>query len=73
VLQYHFNWKVLSAIACITSWYFYFHPRAPQVVDFLAHLLRHLPGPTAGNLGSLQDSSQPLGRQPCLLAKREWR
>ena len=49
VLQYHFNWKVLSAAAGITWWNFYFrlYPatiRAPQVVDFLGHLLRHLPG-----------------------------
>ena len=49
VLQYHFNWKVLSAIAGITWWNFYFQLyqrtiRAPQVVDFLIHLLRHLPG-----------------------------
>jgi transposase len=49
VLQYHFNWKVLSAAAGISWWNFYFrlYPdtiRAPQVVDFLAHLLRHLPG-----------------------------
>jgi transposase len=49
VLQYHFNWKVLSATAGITWWNFYFrlYPttiRAPQVVDFLGHLLRHLPG-----------------------------
>ena len=49
VLQYHFNWKIMSAAAGITWWNFYFrlYPdtiRAPQVVDFLAHLLRHLPG-----------------------------
>ena len=49
MLQYHFNWKVLSAAAGITWWSFYFrlYPttiRAPQVVDFLGHLLRHLPG-----------------------------
>lgn len=49
MLQYHFNWKVLSALAGITWWNFYFRLyqrtiRAPQVVDFLAHLLRHLPG-----------------------------
>ena len=47
VLQYHFNWKVLSAAAGITWWNFYFRLyqgaiRAPQVVDFLNHLLRHL-------------------------------
>jgi len=49
VLQYHFNWKVMSAAAGITWWSFYFrlYPttmHAPQVVDFLGHLLRHLPG-----------------------------
>jgi transposase len=49
VLQYHFNWKVLSAAAGITWWSFYFrlYPatiHAEEVVDFLGHLLRHLPG-----------------------------
>jgi transposase len=47
VLQYCFNWKKLSAIAGITWWNFYFqlHPdniRGPQVIEFLAHLRRHL-------------------------------
>ena len=49
VLQYHFNWKVISTAAGITWWKFYFrlYPttiRSPQVIDFLGHLLRHLPG-----------------------------
>jgi transposase len=49
VLQYHFTWKVLSAAAGITWWNFYFRLyrrtiRAAEVVDFLGHLLRHLPG-----------------------------
>ena len=49
VLQYHFNWKVLSAAAGITWWNFYFrlYPdtiHATEVIDFLGHLLRHLPG-----------------------------
>jgi transposase len=49
VLQYAFTWKTLSAIAGVTWWNFYFrlYPgsvRAPQVVEFLAHLLRHLRG-----------------------------
>ena len=49
VLQYHFNWKVLSAAAGITWWNFYFRLyqdtiHAAQAVDFLGHLLRHLPG-----------------------------
>src|SRR3989441_1070136 len=49
VLQYHFNWKTLSAMAGMTWWNFYFrlYPgtiRSPQVIEFLTHLLRHLPG-----------------------------
>src|SRR5216683_1696703 len=49
VLQHHFNWKVLSAAAGITWWNFYFrlYPgaiHAAEVIDFLGHLLRHLPG-----------------------------
>lgn len=49
ILQHHFNWDNLAAIAGITWWNFYFrmYPgaiRAAQVVDFLGHLLRHLPG-----------------------------
>jgi transposase len=49
VLQYHFNWKVLSAIAGITWWSFYFRLfpgaiRGPQLIEFLTHLLRHIPG-----------------------------
>lgn len=49
MLQYHFNWHMLSVIAGVTWWNFYFqlHPgaiKAPQVVEFLRHLLRHLRG-----------------------------
>jgi transposase len=49
VLQYHFNWKLLSAMAGVTWWNFYFRLfegtiRSPQVVEFLSHLLRHVPG-----------------------------
>jgi transposase len=49
VLQYHFTWKTLSAMAGITWWNFYFQlfpgsVRAPQVVEFLTHLLQHLGG-----------------------------
>jgi transposase len=49
VLQYHFNWSLLSAIAGVTWWDFYFRLfpgtiRSPQVVEFLTHLLRHVPG-----------------------------
>lgn len=50
VLQYAFNWKTLSAMAGITWWNFYFRLfpgsiRAPQVVEFLKHLRRHLRRP----------------------------
>jgi transposase len=49
VLQFHFHWKTLSAIAGVTWWNFYFRLfpgtiRAPQVVEFLRQLQRHLPG-----------------------------
>ena len=43
VLQYHFNWKTLSAMAGVTWWNFYFRLfpgsiRSPQVIEFLQHL-----------------------------------
>ncbi len=49
MLQYHFNWKMLSAMAGVTWWNFYFRLfpgaiRSPQIIEFLAHLLRHIPG-----------------------------
>ena len=49
MLQYHFNWKTLSAIAGITWWNFYFRLfpgaiKGPQIIEFLEHLQRHLPG-----------------------------
>ena len=42
VLQYHFNWKTLSAMAGVTWWNFYFRLfagtiRSPQVIEFLEH------------------------------------
>jgi transposase len=49
VLQYHFNWKMLSAMAGVTWWNFYFRLfpgaiRSPQIILFLTHLMRHIPG-----------------------------
>jgi transposase len=49
LLQYHFNWKTLSAIAGVTWWNFYFRLfpgtiRSPQIILFLSHLLRHIRG-----------------------------
>jgi transposase len=50
VIQETFGWKSLSVIAGMTLWNFYFqiHPgaiKSPQVVHFLATLLRHLNAP----------------------------
>lgn len=50
VLQYHFRWKKLSLMAGITWWNFYFKLfpdaiKAPQIIEFLTHLLRHLRRP----------------------------
>lgn len=49
MLQYHFRWKMLSAIAGITVWTFYFrlYPgtiRTAQMIDFLTRLMRQVPG-----------------------------
>lgn len=49
MLQYHFNWQVISAMAGITLWNFYFRLfpgtiKSEQVVEFLKHLLRQIPG-----------------------------
>ena len=49
MLQYHFNWENLAAIAGITYWNFYFRLydgsiKAEQLVDFLCQLLRQIPG-----------------------------
>jgi hypothetical protein len=55
VLQYHFNWKTLSAMAGVTWWNFYFRLfpgtiRSPQVIEFLeqcgslAHAAQSLAG-----------------------------
>jgi len=54
VLQHHFHWNNLSAIAGITFWNFYFRlfpgsVRSPQVILFLEHLLRHIGGKLPGS------------------------
>src|SRR5258707_15809939 len=48
VLQYHFNWKMLSAMAGAPWWNFYFRlfpgaVRSPQLIRFFAHLLWPVP------------------------------
>lgn len=47
VVQYSFNWKMLSAITGVTWWNFYFrlYPgsiRSRQVIHFLSHLMHHV-------------------------------
>ena len=64
VLQYHFNWHLLSVIAGITIWNFNFQLfpgtiTAPQVVEFLTHLM---PSPRTPRSGT-----------PTALAARSWR
>lgn len=49
LLQETFNWKSLSLIGGLALWRFYFqlYPgsiKSPQVILFLQHLLRHIPG-----------------------------
>jgi transposase len=49
VLQETFNWKSLSLIGGLALWRFYFQIHAgsiksPQVIEFLEHLQRHVPG-----------------------------
>jgi hypothetical protein len=50
VLQYHSHGKTLSVIAGITWWNFSFKlfpetVQAPQIIEFLEHLMRHLRRP----------------------------
>lgn len=50
MLEYNFNWKTLSAVAGLTALSFYFRlyagaVKSPQVVDFLAALVRHVGRP----------------------------
>jgi transposase len=49
VLQETFNWKSLSVIGALALWRFLFQIhkgsiKSPQVVEFLKHLQRHVPG-----------------------------
>ncbi len=49
VLQYSFTWNQLSAVAGVTFWNIYFKLvkgsiRAPEILDFLRNLRRHLVG-----------------------------
>jgi hypothetical protein len=69
VLQYHFNWKTLSAMAGVTWWNFYFRLfpgsiRSPQVVQFLKS-----PGSSrlqaVGSLGRIPHASKPFGLGLC--------
>ena len=70
MLQYHFNWKTLSAMAGVTWWNFYFRLfpgaiRSPQIILFLSHLLRPYPRQVADRLGRTARPSQPSGLGFC--------
>ena len=63
VLQYHFNWKTLSAMAGVTWWNFYFRLfpgaiRGPQIIEFLASVASHS-RQVADCLGRFAGTSQP--------------
>jgi transposase len=50
VLEFNFNYEVLSAVAGMTFWSFYFQLfpktiRSAQVIEFLGHLKRHVRRP----------------------------
>ena len=50
VLHFHLNWKTLSVMAGIRWWNFYFKLfpgaiKAPQIIEFPQHLMRHLHRP----------------------------
>jgi transposase len=64
VLQYHFNWKMLSAMAGVTWWNFYFRLfpgaiRSPQIIEFLSHFAASHSRQAADRLGWTAGSSQP--------------
>jgi transposase len=49
ILQYHFTWKTISVVAGLSLCNFYFRIfngsiKSPQIIEFLTHLIRHLPG-----------------------------
>ena len=49
LLHETFNWKSLSIIGGLALWWFYFQMhkgsiKGPQVIEFLQHLQRHIPG-----------------------------
>jgi transposase len=68
VLQYHFNWKQLSAIAGVTWLNFYFKLYAGtigslEVIDFLKHLRRYLSGALLIIWDGLQSHRSKLVKQ----------
>jgi transposase len=78
VLHYHFNRKMLSAVAAMTRRNFYFrlYPdtiHTAQVVDFLAHLLRQLAGKLLVIWDRLpQHRAQPVSELVAAQGDRLW-
>src|SRR5207244_3486540 len=71
VLQYHFNWNLLSAIAGITWWSFYFRLfpgaiKGPQVVESLSEIVRGTQPPCPR--GASPDASPAHARRRLLAA-----
>ena len=68
MLQYSFSWHQLSAIAGVSFWQFYFRLfpgsiKAPQLVEFLQALRRHIDGPLLIIWDRLQGHRSKLVRQ----------
>lgn len=68
VLEFHFNWKNLSAMAGVTFYRFYFRLfdgaiKAPQVVEFLKHLQQHIDKPLLVIWDGLQAHRSRLVRE----------
>jgi hypothetical protein len=62
VLEFNFNWKLLSAIAGMTFWNFYFQLfpktiRSAQVIEFLG-------APEAASAGTVASDLGPAARAP---------
>jgi hypothetical protein len=70
VLQYHFNWKTLSATAGVTWWNFCFRLfpeaiRSPQVVQFSETSPASARRQAVGGLGRIPHASKSFGLRLC--------
>ena len=75
MLQYHFNWKTLSAMAGVTWWNFYFRLfpgsiRSPPVVRVPPASPASSRWQAVGDLGRVANSSQPFNLGLCTPTER---